>query len=90
MKAATKEQGKAKEWYDISIHAAREGGDGLAPVFINQPKAFQSTPPVKAATMICKLGNLLIIISIHAAREGGDNNFRFRAVRQHDFNPRRP
>ena len=35
----------------ISIHAAREGGD----VFINQPEAgrliFQSTPPVKAATL---------------------------------------
>ena len=36
--------------------------------------AFQSTPPVKAATMrgLSKLRDLYI--SIHAAREGGDND----------------
>ena len=36
----------------ISIHAAREGGDVIA-VYIHIPHIiFQSTPPVKAATII--------------------------------------
>ena len=35
-------------------------------------RAFQSTPPVKAATAICENGLISSIISIHAAREGGD------------------
>ena len=36
----------------ISIHAAREGGDSVAPV-VNPPiRKFQSTPPVKAATRV--------------------------------------
>ena len=56
----------------ISIHAAREGGDSPKK---NDPKEvalFQSTPPVKAATMDA-LGEVLDgVISIHAAREGGD------------------
>ena len=40
--------------------------------------------------MICKLGNLLIVISIHAAREGGDLVERYHAHADSDFNPRRP
>ena len=34
---------------------------------------FQSTPPVKAATVIINGNSDYIIISIHAAREGGDD-----------------
>ena len=34
----------------ISIHAAREGGDGFASAARAPPQVFQSTPPVKAAT----------------------------------------
>ena len=34
----------------ISIHAAREGGDRRLPRLLPTPSAFQSTPPVKAAT----------------------------------------
>ena len=33
---------------------------------------FQSTPPVKAATLLLRLLLLPFKISIHAAREGGD------------------
>ena len=33
---------------------------------------FQSTPPVKAATIAIGLEKYIRIISIHAAREGGD------------------
>ena len=40
-------------WHFISIHAAREGGDGgILPVRA-AGKKFQSTPPVKAATLRC-------------------------------------
>ena len=56
----------------ISIHAAREGGDaGLFAVF-RSPMGFQSTPPVKAATEAGVQLFVSLIISIHAAREGGD------------------
>ena len=56
----------------ISIHAAREGGDGndLKRVFCHW--AFQSTPPVKAATVTSATLKGITTISIHAAREGGD------------------
>ena len=36
-------------------------------------KEFQSTPPVKAATLIRESVILANAISIHAAREGGDH-----------------
>ena len=36
------------------------------------PISFQSTPPVKAATLSFLTLPLLLTISIHAAREGGD------------------
>ena len=35
----------------ISIHAAREGGDGCRRLTAKQAIKFQSTPPVKAATL---------------------------------------
>ena len=35
---------------DISIHAAREGGDGFGFCPCRRAERFQSTPPVKAAT----------------------------------------
>ena len=42
--------------YLISIHAAREGGDGLSGYFALLCLEFQSTPPVKAATCtVCAL-----------------------------------
>ena len=56
----------------ISIHAAREGGDLYSNQIASLQGIFQSTPPVKAATVQqpdCKLAGH---ISIHAAREGGD------------------
>ena len=56
----------------ISIHAAREGGDTNADKAIKIYKIFQSTPPVKAATISETLNGNSFKISIHAAREGGD------------------
>ena len=57
----------------ISIHAAREGGDQARSRIVCLPKAFQSTPPVKAATFRNNSIAHVTGISIHAAREGGDD-----------------
>ena len=56
----------------ISIHAAREGGDSLSLSKSTAGAAFQSTPPVKAATPQRRVRHPCCAISIHAAREGGD------------------
>ena len=60
----------------ISIHAAREGGDVVENATTQFSVAFQSTPPVKAATLLAVYSRKVKPISIHAAREGGDL-FRF-------------
>ena len=54
------------------------------------PAQFQSTPPVKAATLTVQAAPAASAISIHAAREGGD---RIQQNTHHvhgNFNPRRP
>ena len=51
---------------------------------------FQSTPPVKAATVKGKILDGQTDISIHAAREGGDPLQRLLALKHVYFNPRRP
>ncbi len=56
----------------ISIHAAREGGDLLRTHGKTYTVVFQSTPPVKAATINGRHCLPYLVISIHAAREGGD------------------
>ena len=65
-------QGWTSRDLSISIHAAREGGDYNRRRFICGHLAFQSTPPVKAATHSNAGSNTGTDISIHAAREGGD------------------
>ena len=57
---------------DISIHAAREGGDQGVLLLMSSLVQFQSTPPVKAATLWKENERSVFGISIHAAREGGD------------------
>ena len=61
----------------ISIHAAREGGDGSQRSAARARCIFQSTPPVKAATLLPGEKIQIVRISIHAAREGGDGLRRF-------------
>ena len=51
MKAATPAFQYAAVALAISIHAAREGGDGDAFPLRRFISTFQSTPPVKAATI---------------------------------------
>ena len=76
MKAATILRSGVGELGKISIHAAREGGDWIRNVKIVDLWAFQSTPPVKAATVSEKKDTSGLPISIHAAREGGDSAAR--------------
>ena len=59
-------------YVDISIHAAREGGDMSKGLKARHYAKFQSTPPVKAATPAGSSLPDRLTISIHAAREGGD------------------
>ena len=75
---------------DISIHAAREGGDESHEYSPNSRIVFQSTPPVKAATVRSFARGTVYRISIHAAREGGDFLLRICFYICPNFNPRRP
>ena len=76
--------------FDISIHAAREGGDATHRTFSAPSSLFQSTPPVKAATARNTKACCKGLISIHAAREGGDCHQQPQCGAQSNFNPRRP
>ena len=73
VKAATQLSEIEQREREISIHAAREGGDVTAWRGLGETCAFQSTPPVKAATAQHEVFAELVAISIHAAREGGDD-----------------
>ena len=75
---------------EISIHAAREGGDDAVRGVLEYISKFQSTPPVKAATGVRQMFLLVSSISIHAAREGGDRAGQQRRTKAQHFNPRRP
>ena len=90
VKAATRVFIKPFLRFQISIHAAREGGDEQALERFAAEGKFQSTPPVKAATFMQRLDLDRARISIHAAREGGDGVDSGRYRRDQDFNPRRP
>ena len=72
VKAATSRPVRATRSRGISIHAAREGGDGFGFCPCRRAERFQSTPPVKAATYLHDVESANYDISIHAAREGGD------------------
>ena len=73
----------------ISIHAAREGGDGngygrRCSIVISIHAAREGGDPKSSAR------RFLVSISIHAAREGGDKSKRETLKRKINFNPRRP
>ena len=72
-------------WLRISIHAPREGGDGVLTSRVMRPTLFQSTPPARGATPV-QIGVVrLEDISIHAPREGGDTWALCRARIQRKF-----
>ena len=57
----------------ISIHAPREGGDDALNDLTDEQCEFQSTPPVRGATLMDVIEEDKKEISIHAPREGGDS-----------------
>ena len=75
----------------ISIHAPREGSDAELLRTDDDFKQFQSTLPVRGATIRVNKGPLAPRISIHAPREGSDlaGQVDLHLV-QLDFNPRSP
>ena len=56
----------------ISIHAPREGSDRHSHDIGHSHSIFQSTLPVRGATLLPVLGLIRRGISIHAPREGSD------------------
>ena len=56
----------------ISIHAPREGSDVARPGDGSFVIQFQSTLPVRGATIAGQEGSVYQSISIHAPREGSD------------------
>ena len=56
----------------ISIHAPRAGGDAARKCTPTGKTGFQSTPPVRGATIERLNERMEAAISIHAPRAGGD------------------
>ena len=69
------------ELIEISIHAPREGCDPAVWVSIIATLLFQSTHPVRGATVFRKLLITSQLISIHAPREGCDRENGLRIPR---------
>ena len=89
MKAATVSATSGLSFNFISIHAAREGGDG----YILRPRdeyIISIHAAREGGDTIAKQLNRLIPISIHAAREGGDALYNDVFEKFRHFNPRRP
>ena len=76
--------------HGISIHAPREGSDVWTRGILSMQKSFQSTLPVRGATLAPVLARLPIAISIHAPREGSDRHPERIFKKVKDFNPRSP
>ena len=75
---------------DISIHAPREGCDETTPCSVPLSDVFQSTHPVRGATIDDLINNASQQISIHAPREGCDKACLMPSCRSCYFNPRTP
>ena len=73
----------------ISIHAAREGGDGYIE-FIRRKGEISIHAAREGGDPELALLFHVPNISIHAAREGGDGNFCSTITLSCHFNPRRP
>ena len=85
------------QWYGtrardlmISIHAPREGCDRAGLFELMSWLIFQSTHPVRGATMVFVLAGEVQDISIHAPREGCDSPSCSSVFRCRYFNPRTP
>ena len=65
----------------ISIHAPREGSDHKTCAYVARYTIFQSTLPVRGATIRLGLSSKIAEISIHAPREGSDRIFIILSLR---------
>ena len=90
VKAATSSVRKLESCRDISIHAAREGGDRVAHKVLDIVQAISIHAAREGGDAVGLDGKAIVTISIHAAREGGDPCPLQHRVRTGDFNPRRP
>ena len=75
---------------NISIHAPREGCDGVANENQWHDYGFQSTHPVRGATGRVGTASFAGPISIHAPREGCDQYLEASCAPMPYFNPRTP
>ena len=66
------------------------GGRHSRPSTFHVIELFQSTPPVRGATLVGDIRVVDVVISIHAPRAGGDAGSFGRRSRHADFNPRPP
>ena len=89
MKAATKRRFKCLLPLPISIHAAREGGDGYIE-FIRRKGEISIHAAREGGDLYGSITPNDFLISIHAAREGGDGAYCCCGHAASNFNPRRP
>ena len=74
---------------DISIHAAREGGDKMSFDWIHLQN-ISIHAAREGGDSVVNAADKSSFISIHAAREGGDSANGYDVGKIDDFNPRRP
>ena len=66
----------------ISIHAPREGGDGVFyGRFAYQSGYFNPRPPRGGRLLVVIARSVSVDISIHAPREGGDSGYQYEDLR---------
>ena len=75
---------------DISIHAAREGGDDSRDTGRGGGKIFQSTPPVKAATLVYAISQVRAVFQSTPPVKAATWRVLSNTEAAADFNPRRP
>ena len=74
----------------ISIHAPRKGSDPGHSCRFPAGSVFQSTLPVRGATLMAQQKKEILEISIHAPRKGSDVGSGVQHHGDLDFNPRSP
>ena len=89
-RGATVRKGLLSRPFRISIHAPREGSDGVKFLGGNLCYLFQSTLPARGATYVLVSRSYCTPISIHAPREGSDGGRGSTPQARKNFNPRSP
>ena len=79
-----------RSWDSISIHAPREGCDEPPTLDKLQGGIFQSTHPVRGATLNYEVLAKMYRISIHAPREGCDHGWNVEPARTNEISIHAP